>query len=349
MRHIVNTLKIGHVNERLPGGKRIPWLTMPITRQSWIDVVRGLAVILVVLVHAMQRTELFTGHEFTRLETLTIIVTPLRLPAMFLLSGLFVTRSLAKGPAAYVTGKLRRIAWPYLLWSVLLIAFFSTLLRVTGIGFGWEVFWRIFYDPIEHLWFLAYLLLYFGIAMLLRWVPAPYLLLGVIALSAVPVEGQWLRFWANASFFFAGVMLSAYRDKIVRGFWVSVAMFVAALALSAAHALRLLQLPEAPWNLPIVLLFIVGAAGITSPIARSVWLAPARYVGVESIVFYIAHWPVVSFVAQFCAEKQADPWLAFAASLAAGLLVPWVLAALAARWKPASALFVWPSITTRNA
>lgn len=122
MRHIVNTLKIGHVNERLPGGKRISWLSMRSPRQTWIDVVRGLAVILVVLVHAMQRAELFTGHEFTRLETLTIIVTPLRLPAMFLLSGLFVTRSLAKGPAAYVTGKLRRIAWPYLLWSVLLIA-----------------------------------------------------------------------------------------------------------------------------------------------------------------------------------------------------------------------------------
>ena len=316
---------------------------MPTTRQSWIDVVRGTAVILVILVHAMQRTELFTGHEFARLEALTIAVTPLRLPAMFLLSGLFVTRSLAKGPGGYVTGKLRRIAWPYLLWSVLIIAFFWVMLRVTGIGFGWEVFWRIFYDPIEHLWFLAYLLLYFGIAMLLRWVPAPYLLLAVIALSALPVEGQWPRFWGNAAFFFAGVVLSTYRDRIVRGIWPSLAMFVAALALSAGHALRLLQLPEAPWNLPIVLLFILGAAGVVNPVARSRWLAPARYVGVDSIVFYIVHWPVVSFVAQFCAAKQADPWLALAAALAAGLLVPWAITALARRWRPAEALFVWPA------
>ena len=95
------------------------------SRADWIDVVRGTAVILVILVHALQRTELFTGHEFAGLETLTIVVTPLRLPAMFLLSGLFVTRSLAKGIRPYAAGKLRRIAWPYLLWSVLLIAFFS--------------------------------------------------------------------------------------------------------------------------------------------------------------------------------------------------------------------------------
>lgn len=315
---------------------------MPTTRQSWIDIVRGAAVILVILVHAMQCTELFTGHEFARLETLTVVVTPLRLPAMFLLSGLFVTRSLAKGSAAYAVGKLRRIAWPYLLWSVLLIAFFAMLEATTGVGFGWEVFWRIFYDPIEHLWFLAYLLLYFGIAMLTRWIPAPYLLLGAIALSAVPVEGQWLKFWANASFFFAGVVLSGYRDKMVRGFWPSLAMFTAALALSAGHALEVLQLPEAPWNLPIVLMFILGAAGVINPIARSRLLAPARYVGIESIVFYIVHWPVASYTAQLCADLDVAPWLTLAAALAAGLLVPWVFAALARRWRGVAGLFVWP-------
>ena len=65
--------------------------------------------------------------------------------------------------------------------------------------------------------------------------------------------------------------------------------------------------------------------------------------GVDSIVFYIVHWPVVSFAAQFAAAKQADPWTTFAVALAAGLLVPWVLAALARRWRPANALFVWPA------
>src|SRR5690606_17640998 len=80
-------------------GRRVVCGRRPTGRHSWSGVVRGTAVILVILVHAMQGTELFTGHEFTRLETLTIIVTPLRLPAMFLLSGLFVTRSLAKGSA----------------------------------------------------------------------------------------------------------------------------------------------------------------------------------------------------------------------------------------------------------
>ena len=68
-------------------------------REDWIDVVRGTAVALVILVHAMQRTELFTGHEFSGLETLTIAVTPLRLPAMFLLSGLFVAQIAREGPS----------------------------------------------------------------------------------------------------------------------------------------------------------------------------------------------------------------------------------------------------------
>src|SRR5690606_3782284 len=95
-------------------------------------------------------------------------------------------------------------------------------------------------------------------------------------------------------------------------------------------------------NLPIVLLFILGAAGVVNPIARSAALAPARYVGVESIVFYIVHWPVVSFAAQFCAAKQIAPWGVFAIALAAGLLIPWALVALMHRVRAVEALFVWP-------
>jgi uncharacterized membrane protein YcfT len=68
--------EVADVNRIWRPDEPIVWPPMSTVRHSWIDVVRGTAVILVILVHAMQRTELFTGHEFTRLETLTIIVTP---------------------------------------------------------------------------------------------------------------------------------------------------------------------------------------------------------------------------------------------------------------------------------
>ena len=319
-------------------------------RLDWIDVVRGSAVLLVILVHVMQRTELFTGHEFTRLGTASIIVTPLRLPAMFLLSGLFVPRSLAKGPGTHVAGKVRRIAWPYLLWSVLLIAVFDLDQRLTGFGFGWEVFWRIFYAPIEHLWFLAYLLLYFLLAMLMRWIPAPYLLLAVIAVAALPVEGEWTRFWGHAAFFFAGVVLAGHRDALDRAigrFWPSLALLITAVALSTGHATRILVLPEAPWNLPIVLMFIIGLAGVVRPLASTPAFAPFRYVGVQSIVFYIVHWPVASLTAQALATTGLDPWPVFGGALVAALVVPWAIAWAASRWKPIDAAFVWPVFTRK--
>lgn len=324
---------------------------MPITRRlDWIDVVRGSAVLLVILVHVMQRAELFTGHEFTRLGTASVVVTPLRLPAMFLLSGLFVPRSLAKGSVAHVAGKLRRVAWPYLLWSVLLIAVFDLNLRLTGFGFGWDVFWRIFYAPIEHLWFLAYLLLYFLLAMLMRWIPAPYLLLGVIAASAIPVAGEWTRFWAHAAFFFAGVVLAGHRDALDRAigrFWLSLALLIAALGLSMGHATHVLVLPEAPWNLPVVLMFIVGLAGVVRPVASSRPFAPLRYVGVQSIAFYIVHWPVASVAAQGLTAFGLTPWGVFGGALVAALVVSWGIAWAATRWRGVDAAFVWPRRASR--
>jgi hypothetical protein len=36
---------------------------------------------------------------------------------------------------------------------------------------------------------------------------------------------------------------------------------------------------------------------------------------------------------------QTDPWVALAAALAAGLLVPWGVAELVRRWRPARILF----------
>lgn len=314
-------------------------------RLDWIDVVRGSAVLLVIVVHVMQRTELFTGHEFTRLGTATVVVTPLRLPTMFLLSGLFVPRSLAKGAVAYVAGKLRRIAWPYLLWSVILIALFDIGLRLTGFGFGWEVFWRIFYDPIEHLWFLAYLFLYFLIALLVRWIPAPYLLAAVIALSAVPVGDQWVRFCANAAFFFTGVVLAAHREALERAIartGLAAALLLVAVGLSVGHATRVLVLPEAPWNLPVVIMFVVGLAGVVRPVSATRALAPLRYVGVHSIVFYIAHWPVASFSTQLLTMLGLGPWAVLGAGLVVSVAVPWALAWAATRSRIVDAAFVWP-------
>jgi fucose 4-O-acetylase-like acetyltransferase len=320
-------------------------------RDDWMDVLRGGAIVLVVAVHALELTVRFTGHEFTRLGSFTVVVTPLRLPMMFFLSGLLVPRSLMKGTVPYLAGKVRRVVYPYLLWSLLLIAMFALSERITGDGFGWDVLPRVFYDPIEHLWFLGYLFVYFLLALLIRWVPPSLLLLGAIGLSALPVDGQWLRLWANAAFFLAGVVVAGHRadfDRIIVRFWPCAAMLAAAIALQTGHALHVLQLPEAPWNLPVLLLFFVGAAGVVRPIASRPPLAPLRFTGVESIVFYIVHWPAQVFLLRELALTGMAPAAVLAIGLAVGIAVP-ALIALAARRVPAvAAAFAWPARAPRR-
>src|SRR5690554_6229869 len=90
-------------------------------RADWVDRVRGLAVLALVSYHAVYGL-VASGH-----------LTPdayrgwgptgelVRMPLMMLVAGTFVEPSLRKGAAAYLSGKARRILWPFLLWSAVYV------------------------------------------------------------------------------------------------------------------------------------------------------------------------------------------------------------------------------------
>lgn len=100
-------------------GSRTTSHTRPLERMSWIDVLRGLAVLAVVLHHAALQVTHGRDTNLGWISTLDDAVTPFRMPILMFLSGLLLPLSLAKPWVVYLRGKLRKIAWPYLLWSFL--------------------------------------------------------------------------------------------------------------------------------------------------------------------------------------------------------------------------------------
>ena len=89
-------------------------------RAAYIDIAKGLLIILVVVGHVWQAVY---HNGILRNEVVYHMVDnwiySFHMPAFFLLSGLFAMHSARRPAGEFIMHKLRTIAYPYLLWSVL--------------------------------------------------------------------------------------------------------------------------------------------------------------------------------------------------------------------------------------
>jgi surface polysaccharide O-acyltransferase-like enzyme len=289
-----------------------------------MDVLRGSALLLVVLNHAAALSAEGPGATAPRpVEIANSIAAPVRIPAMVFLSGLLVPASLAKGAWRYVAGKVRSIAWPYLVWSVVyFVVVAQPWLDENGLTLA--RFARYLTRAPSPLWFVGFLLCFYVLSLLLRRVPPWLLVLSALAAShLVPNEFRVERFLFLFAFFVLG-------DWMARGtgqwpgwlnrrsavlFAVPLAGALAVVAAWRGEAIRYEAL-YAPVVLAAILLLAAGAAALTwRPLT-----APLSLLGRQSIVVYLVHYPVIILgVAVFRLVPGAPDWLAFYAALACGL------------------------------
>lgn len=94
--------------------------------------------------------------------------------------------------------------------------------------------------------------------------------------------------------------------------------------------------------------------GVIAAAALAVRLAPAlphyfavgwvKWIGKNSIVFYVAHWPPMWAACSALTALEVDAAAVFiAGNLVLGSLAGWGLAVARGCWPTANALFVWPS------
>ncbi len=298
-----------------------------------MDVVRGAAVLLIVVFHATVFVEQYGGLTAPRwIAEVNTVVTPLRIPLLILLSGVLLGQSIRKGRHRYFSGKLRNVAWPYLVWATVWGALSWPVYSLLGYALGGS-----------YLWFLLYLLSFYCLAWFLRGVPAE--LVGVVAViaSVLAPEGtlnaeRWPYLFA---LFMLGHLLTA-RPRLRQWLFASPWALPAAAVLLTLHlALGLgygYGLESALFTIAVGTLIMRAARAYGS--ARP--LRPLRFVGRNSLVFYAAHYPLMAGAA--IGARAAG--VSSAALLWVVLLVVAIVgSAVLARWRqhpPISWLFTAP-------
>ena len=267
----------------------------PAMRVDWVDTAKGLCIVLVVTMHATLGTGAQMGGEGF-MHPLVAFAAPLRMPALFLISGLFLARALRADTRTFVDRRVVHFAYFYVLWLVI-----QSLVKVGDVSGGsaaglLEHLARSLVEPYSMLWFVYMLAVFSIAARLLRSVPPALVLVAAAALSILPIDTGILvvdEFCARFVYFAAGWHLAGRIFAIAEA---ARAKPGTALALIGAWAIvnGALALGSDPAaDLPGVG-FALGVAGILAVVAVAALAsttrlaAPFSYAGRHAIAIYLA-------------------------------------------------------------
>lgn len=308
-------------------------------RITWVDNLRGMSVLAVILLHSTIAVKGDAGHFTGLTDTLNQLLAPVRLGLMFFVSGLFVDAGLKKGFGPFINNKVKSILYPFVVWTLvyggLKIAFSSMAntpqsplnIIVMHLSGGGDI-----------TWFLHSLFLFFIAIVVIRQLP-PYIVLPAFmlasylmpAIDATTIFSSFDNTHINKSlylfvFFYLGDLLVRKQADIPRLaqngtiLGLSVISFVLLSTLNLTMAEPLKQALLSPLALMSVPLFVWVAVKLNSRVVY--------YVGVNSIVFYLSHYLAIQFFSKIVKLNGSSPWIhdvKFVLAFLTALAMPWTL------------------------
>lgn len=127
------------------------------SRYRWVDYIKGIAILLVVYRHVLIGIERSGIDVSEYMKDANMIFYSFRMPLFFILSGIFISSSLAKRSFRQLTGlKFELLIYPYLVWVFLQITFQILLSHYTNSNRSWIDYTYIFYQPrnLDQFWYL---------------------------------------------------------------------------------------------------------------------------------------------------------------------------------------------------
>lgn len=309
------------------------------SRLFWMDIVRGAAILAVITVHSVTFIERYDFEPARLWRNLNETLTLFRMPILILLSGMLLPKSLAKPAPAYFSGKVRAILWPFLVWSTIYA-------MVTGLDFSSPYELSQLYIGSSHLWFLAFIFVYYLVARPLRPVD-PFVIAAVaFALSVIAPEGEKYseRILFLMSLFFLGSALSSHAARlgnILRSplIWLLTPVVAGAAFMTVRHDLNF-----GPYWVALSLAGFLFFSALAQRLEKLEVFRPLIWIGQRSIVFYVSHAIFIIVVARL-AQRAGITSYAFTAtaSVAVSLVGGWALAAGMEKWALLKWLFVLPA------
>ncbi|MCA0399759.1 MAG: acyltransferase family protein [Proteobacteria bacterium] len=317
----------------------------------WVDLAKGICIILVVMMHSALGVELRPG-DTSFVHAVVGWTKPFRMPDFFLLSGFLAAGIVRLDWRAFLDRRVLHYLYFYVLWLVIVLAVKAAALGITAPSAFAMAVLKGLIEPFSTLWFIyilpAFMLVaraargraalpVLAVALFLHLFAARYLSGGDYALSAeMTPSTAFDSFTLFLIFFLAGYLGAAWIGGIAAWAMRQPKGALALLAVWAAFHTLLLAKGVAGAPFMPLLLGLAGAVAVTTFAALMTrlpltgWL---RYCGRHSLAIYLAF--VIPMAITREGLERLAPWLhpgwiAFSAMLA-GILGPLLIERLAVR------------------
>lgn len=181
------------------------------TQLDWVDVAKGICIVLVVLMHATHGVEKAVGTT-TWIDPFIAWARPFRLPDFFLISGLFLASRIKLPWRTYLDSRVLHFVYFYVLWMHVLLAIKAAgIISEQGIGGFAEIYLQSFIRPYGPIWFIYLLGVYCVATKLLQPVAKPLVMASAVVMHCLwPETGIFVldEFANRFVFFYTGYALS---------------------------------------------------------------------------------------------------------------------------------------------
>jgi uncharacterized membrane protein YcfT len=322
-------------------------------RVAWVDYAKGICIILVVMFHTVNHYEAAVGASGW-MRWIVDFSKPFRMPDFFLISGLFLSRTIDAPVRDYIDRKVIHFAYFYLLWlGLTLLATDYGLLVSNPVEFAKLYGWNIL-QPTGVLWFVHMLAVFYVLTRLVRRLPKWTVLLAAAGLQ-IAHQAQWIdtqSFIANRAmdyfvFFFLGYAIHGVVFSIADRARAKPLITLGVLAAWAGGNFWLTQLGrhfEPGYGLPMALAGAIAVVEIAALLSKWKSARFLRYCGQNSIVIYLTFFFPMTALERLLASRQIIPdigWASFAI-LATSVVLP-LLFHLAIKRTPLIALYHRPA------
>ncbi|MEI4473711.1 acyltransferase family protein [Frigidibacter sp. MR17.24] len=290
---------------------------------------------LVVFLHTSSALSFFAEKNYPEPARLfNDIVGPYRMPFLMFMSGMFLHRSLNESVGANIRGKFDLIFWPFLIWSLVVYA-----------AEGRLTLEYVLKTPISApslLWYLWFLTAYYLLALLADRLRLSFLVLAAVFLAASSVAPGGLRidrFCFLFAFFLLGhvAVIREVKDR------VTLPLALVGLVAALAGSWISVRFGTSKYD-PLYAWAPLGLIAFVLYISRfyheSALTRPFEWIGRNSIVFYVAHFPVLVFLARkVFFQSPISSGLLYAILFLVTLLAASLLQAARSRSRAVAALF----------
>lgn len=139
-------------------------------RFAWLDMARGIGIILVVVGHALGGIiDSPIGLGRLDLRNAFLVIYIFHMPLFFMLSGALVAARIERDRVRFAQTLLIDVVWPYFLWSVIQFTIIYMVGGVTNqqVDALWPTLRDLPFTPVSQFWFLYALFVLHGLAILL--------------------------------------------------------------------------------------------------------------------------------------------------------------------------------------